>query len=349
MKLRVFFCLMSLGLGLNAAAPFISLNGFSAYAQAENSIGGFVFGLNRQAIGDVTVELVDEYYRIVARTQTTAAGRYSFSGMDAGRFTMRVSMSGTPFEDGEATVEIQNFTHEDSSGRTRVTGQVHEQIDIYLKVRKGVTPANAVVFAQDVPAEARKLCEKAIDDLDNKRTQEGLNGLKAALEIFPKYHAALERLGFEYVKLGRPETFRAAVVLFTNAVEVYPQGFKSWYFLAYSQYSLGAFAEAITAVQKAIELNGGSSDAVFLLGVLMKNTRKYDEAEKQLLKARDLAKDSNPKIHWELATLYGNILDRYADAARELKLFLKGQHDSKDAEKIKKLIADFEAKAAATK
>ena len=49
----------------------------------------------------------------------------------------------------------------------------------------------------------------------------------------------------------------------------------------------------------------------------------------------------------ELATLYGNNMNRYADAARELKLFLKAQPDSKDAENIKKLIADFEAKAQA--
>jgi hypothetical protein len=39
-------------------------------------------------------------------------------------------------------------------------------------------------------------------------------------------------------------------------------------------------------------------------------------------------------------------MKRYADAAKELKLYLKAAPDAKNAEQIKKLIADFEAKAA---
>ena len=52
-------------------------------------------------------------------------------------------------------------------------------------------------------------------------------------------------------------------------------------------------------------------------------------------------------VHWELALLYGNGLNRYRDAARELKLFLKAKPDYADAEKkkVEKLIATFEEKA----
>ena len=145
--------------------------------------------------------------------------------------------------------------------------------------------------------------------------------------------------------MERPEGFQAAAVLFTIAVEVYPRGFNSWYGLAYSQYSLGNYSEASKAVEKAIELNAASPDAAFLSGVLMKKLKIYKEAEKQLLKAKDLSKDTIARVHWELATLYGNLLNRYAEAASELRIFLKAQPDSKDAENIKKLIADFESKA----
>ncbi|MFN0279128.1 MAG: tetratricopeptide repeat protein [Pyrinomonadaceae bacterium] len=342
---RTSFFSIIIVLGFLVCVPFVSPKSFGVNAQ--NRISGFVFGVNRQPMGELYVELVDEYYRTVSRTKTNASGRYSFSGMEAGRFTIRANASSSVYEDGEATTEFQNFTYEDSSGRVRTRGYANELVDVHLKLRKGITAANAAVFVQDVPPDAKKLYEKAIDDLDNKRNAEALNELKAAVEKFPKYYAALERLGTEYVKLARPETFQAAAILFKNAVDVNPRAFKSWYGLAYSRYSLGAFPEAVTAIQKAIELNGGSSDAVFLLGVLMKSSKRYDEAEKHLLKAKELAKDTNPRINWELATLYGNILNRYADAARELRLFLKTQPDSKDAEKVNKLIADFEAKAAA--
>ncbi len=343
MKLRASFYLI---FGL-AIFTIISSNNFSVYAQNHNSnkISGFVFGVNRQPMADLYVELLNDFGQTESRTRTNGAGYFTFSGMNAGRFIVRALTSGTDYEEGEKTVEIINFSSEDREGKRVTTGYSNEQIDINLKLRRGITTSNAVVFAQDVPPEAKKLFEKAVADLDDKRSTEGFRSLKAALEIFPKYYAALERLGSEYIGLARPEAFQAAVVLFTNAVEVYPRGFKSWYGLAYSQYSVGKFPDALSAVQKAIELNSVSPEALFLSGVLLKKVKKYEEAEKQLLKAIELSLDTIPRIHWELATLYGNILKRYADAAKELKLFLKAQPDSKDAESIKKLIADFEAKA----
>ncbi len=334
---------MILVLGLIVCAPFVSSK--SSGVNAQNRISGYVFGVNRQPMSDLNVELMDENSSMMARTRTSGSGYYTFTTWAGGRIIIRVYTFGTDYEEQENTVEIQNTSIPTSGGGTKRGGFSSEQSDFYLRLRRGVTPASAVVFAQDVPAEAKKLYERAIADMDNKRSSEGLAGLKAAIEIFPTYYAALERLGSEYMKLGKPEAFQAAAILFGLAVEVYPRGFKSWYGLAYSRYSLGAFPEATTAVQKAIELNANSAEAALLSGVLLKKAKKYAEAEKQLIKARDLSKDTLPSVHWELATLYGNNMNRYADAARELNLFLKAQPDSKNAESIKKLIAEFEAKA----
>lgn len=333
---------MVLVLALTVCAPFVSSKNFGAYAQ--NTISGFVFGINRKPMDGLNVELMNDFGSTIGRIRTSGAGYYSFSTYAEGRFVIRVYTFGTDYEERESGIEIQNISVPTSSGGTRRGGFANEQVDIYLKFRKGITPSNAVVFAQNVPPEAKKLFEKAVADLDNKRNSQALSELRAALEIFPAYYAALERLGTEYINMGRPESFQAAAILFTNAVKINPRGFKSWYGLAYSQYSLGNFPDALTAVQKAVELNASSPEAVFLSGVLMKKVKKYDEAEKQLLKAKELSKDTIARVHWELATLYGNILNRYAEAAKELKLFLKSQPDSKDAENIKKLIADFEAK-----
>lgn len=316
-----------------------------SYSQIGNSISGYVFGLNRKPMNDLYVELTDDYGRMLGRKRTSGAGFFRFEGMTEGRFVIRVLTSGTDYEEKEETVEIDNITTRDSSGTARIRGHSHESRDVYLRLRRGVTPANVVVFAQDVPPEAKKLYEKALDDLGNKRNSEGLSHLRSALEIFPKYYLALERLGTEYINLGVVESYRAAEILFSAAVEVYPRGYGSWYGLAYARYSLGNFSDGLTAVQKAVELSPSSPNAVFLHGVLLKKTQKYADAEKQLIKAGKLSDNKMPRVHWELATLYGNNLQRYADAARELKLFLKAQPDAKDAENIKKLIAEFEMKA----
>ncbi|MBK8466376.1 MAG: hypothetical protein IPL32_11145 [Chloracidobacterium sp.] len=315
------------------------------YAQIGNSISGYVFGLNRRPMADLYVELTDDYGRTLGRKRTSGSGFFRFDGMAQGRFVLRVMTAGTDYEEKEETVEIDNITSTDSTGATRIRGHANESRDIYLRLRRGLTPTNAVVFAQDVPPEAKKLYEKALDDLGNKRTLEGLSNLRSALEVFPKYYLALEKLGTEYINLGLPEGYKAAEILFATAVEVNKRGYGSWYGMAYARYSLGNFSDGLTAVQKAVELSPSNPNTVFLHGVLLKKTQKYADAEKQLIKARDLSDDKLPRVHWELATLYGNNLQRYADAARELKLFLKAQPDAKDAENIKKLIADFEEKA----
>jgi hypothetical protein len=82
-----------------------------------------------------------------------------------------------------------------------------------------------------------------------------------------------------------------------------------------------------------------------LNGVLLRNAKKYAEAEKQLVKARDIAKNTLPRIHKELGLLYGKYMDKYPDAVKELKMYLKSVPEAKDAEELKKLITEYESKS----
>jgi len=316
----------------------------NVYGQSGNTISGYVFGLNRQPVSDLYVELQNDYYQSIARTRTSGAGFYTFSGIASGRFTIKIMTFGTDYEETDRQIEIQNFSLTTASG-TQSSGFSNEQVDFYLKLKRGVTPETAAVFAQDVPVDAKKLYEKALLDLDNKHKQEGLAGLRSAIEIFPKYFAALERLGTEYIAMGKPEAYQAAEILFALAVEVNPRAFKSWHGLAYARYSEGKYVEATAAIAKALEISSYSPEALFLSGMLMRQNKKYQDAEKQMLKAKELSKDSIPQIHWELALMYGNSMKRYADAAKELRAFLKAEPDAKDVEKIRQLITELEAKA----
>ena len=326
-----------------AAILFIAL---TAYGQAGNSISGQIFGLDGQPLDNITIELLDDLNRMVSRARTTGSGRYAFYRLPMGRWRIRVMPLGTDYEEQEQEVDLVNFAKQ-TSGGTRTSGTVNEQRDFYLKLRKGVTGTTGAVFVQDVPEAAKKLYEKALEDLNNKNEKEGLQGLRSALEAFPNYYMALERLGTEYVQRGAAEKkyFGAARVLLTKAVEINPRGYKSWYGLAYSLYSLEAADEALKAAQKAVEIHPNATEALLLFGVLLRQAGRFDEAEKPLLKARGLAKDTMPAIYWHLALLYGHDLKRYDEAAKELKLFLKAEPDAKDAEKIKLLIKEFEEKA----
>ncbi|HEY0050837.1 MAG TPA: tetratricopeptide repeat protein [Pyrinomonadaceae bacterium] len=333
---RRVFLLISLAVLI----PVFSAN---TYAQFGNTISGHIFGAQREPLGDINVELLDSYSRFIGRARTNGSGRYIFTGLGSGRFVIRVLSSGTDYEEQEQEVEIVNFAVRSSNGDSRPSGFSNEQKDFYLRPRRrGELGVTGTIFAQEVPENAKKLYEKGVAELGDKKEKEGLGNLKSAIEAFPKYYAALERLGTEYVRLGH---FEAAEILLTLAVDVNPRGYKSWYGLAYSLYSLKKNTEAGAAIQKAIEMNQYSAEAFLLSGVLKRQNKQFDESEKQLVKAKELSKGTMPLVNWHLALLYGYDLKRYRDAARELKLFLKAQPDAKDGEKIRALIKEFEDKA----
>lgn len=315
--------------------------------QGGNSVSGHVFGSDRRPLADVYVELLDDLNRTINRTRTNASGRYFFYGLSAGRFIVRVMPLSTDYQEQEQDLEINNFARTTSTGELRSFGHEAAQRDFYLTPRKRALglAAPATVFAQDVPDKAKALYNTALDDLGNKKTKEAYESLKAAIEIFPKYFLALETLGVEYVKAGH---FPAAQVLLTIAVDVNPRAYKSWYGLARSLAAQKKNEEALAAAEKALEINRNSSESLFLSGALLRQAKNYTEAEKRLKKADELSGGTIPDVHWELALLYANGMKRYKDAARELKLYLKAVPDRKDAETVKKLIAEFESKAKTT-
>jgi tetratricopeptide (TPR) repeat protein len=315
-----------------------------AYAQGGNTISGYVFGAQRQPVANVDVELTDDYSRSVGRTQTNPSGRYIFSRVGSGKFRVRVMPYMTNYLEQIQEVEINNISRQSSNGRLITSGLDNTQCDFYLKLRKGAdSPGiNAVVFAQEVPKEAKSKYEAGLANIGANKNQEGLNNIKSAIEVFPNYFDALVLLGNEYIKLKH---YVAANALLTKAVEVNPKSYKGWYGLAYANYSLNQTSEAATAIAKAVALYPEAVDAILLNGILLKQDKKYDESLVQLKKAKVIAKDSIPEINWQLALLYGNNFKQYDKAAEELEVFLKAQPDSKDSEMIKKLIKTFREKA----
>lgn len=322
-----------------AIAPFVDAN--SAASAQGNTVSGFVWAPGRVPVPDVNVELQNDLDVTIQRTRTSSSGNYRFVNVPSGRLRVRVLPSGLDFEQQDIDFEIVNFSRDNGAGGVRPSGFSNEQHNIYLRLKKGADPAAVgVLFAQEVPEEARKLYLKAVDDLANDREKEGLAGLRSAIEAFPKYFLALDRLGNEYVRLKH---FGIAEVLLTVAAEINPKSLRTWYGLAYARHSFGLFADAVTAAEKALELDAGSANSLYVLGSSQRQLKKYEAAEKTFVKAKELPGFS-PLVHWELALIYGNNLKRFGAAANELKAFLKAQPETKDAELIKRLITEFESK-----
>ncbi|HXG66410.1 MAG TPA: tetratricopeptide repeat protein [Blastocatellia bacterium] len=345
----VIVCLMAgimMGAAAASAAAGAPLPG-AAGLQARNSIGGHVFNENRRPLDRIRVELLDETDSVLKSVLTDSTGRYVFNNLSSGTFQVRVLTHGTNYVGETVRVNIINFSLGSDSGGGRTTsGGQYEQVNFTLKLDKRAAASSpgapASTFVQAVPDNARTAFEKAVQDLNNESTAEqGIAGLKEAINLFPTYYMALERLGLEYVKRKQYEPAREAL---TKAVEVNPKGHLSLYGLGYAQYYLKQYAEAIDSLRRSISLNPTSAFSHLMLGIALLREKQLQDGETHLKKAIELGGKEVADAHMHLAQMYANA-KRYKEAADELEMFLKKAPEARDAENIKTIIKQLRAKA----
>ena len=320
----------------------------AAAAQGRNAINGRVYNPEGQPVGDVYVELLDDLGTTIQRVKADASGRFSFRGLTDGRFKVKVLPYHRDYLERVQEVTLASVSAVAGGGADQ------QHVDIYLKANErahaspfGVAPG--VLFAQEVPPAARKLYEAGVGHLGEKREKEGFENLRKAIEAFPDYYQALDRLGAEYVVRGPSNRayMEAGLVLLTKAAEVNPNSFSSLFGRGWALYHLGHHAEAVESLRRANALYNKSPDAQLWLGRALKRVSKLGEAEAAFKRARELTGGKAAEAHWQLAGLYGE-QKRYREAADSLELFLKAQPEAADAEKIKALIKQLRAKAAGT-
>jgi tetratricopeptide (TPR) repeat protein len=280
-----------------------------------STIMGTVYDKQRNVLGDVDVELLDNLYRQFKRTRTDSSGRYQFDGLSDDAWTIRVLPFRYDLEDQSQLVELKTMSMTGVGNGNGFTIQ-----DFYLLPKKGSLADSelGVVFAQEVPQEAKKLYAKAIKDFSDKRTSEAVTGLNKALEIFPDYYDALHRLGKELFIMKKYED---SARFFYHAVEINPKSATSAYYLGYSFFHLGKdyHKASLAALNQAHTLAPASQQVLFVLGKVERATGNFENAAKYLLQAKKLSKTPVPDIHLELASLYADNLKKYNEAADELE------------------------------
>ena len=312
-----------------------------AQAQSNNTISGSVFNAERQPVAEMYVELLNEVNSVIARKKTTSGGRYTFSGVSGGTFTVRVLTSGTDLEEQSVDINI---------GTSGIAGRApSENIyqDFHLRRRRnaGNSPgATGTIFAQEIPDESKNLYTKAINSFAENKANEGIQFLEQALKAFPKYFSALEKLGQEY---GAQENWVSSYDSFKKAVTINDRSFISWYGLSIASAKLQKSDESLEAAQKTVALNSNAFEAQLLLGLAQRRSQKFEDAEKSLTEADKIAKGKSADVHWNLALLYAHNLKKYGEAANRLELYLKIKPDDPQKDNVKKLIQQFRDKAAA--
>lgn len=306
-----------------------------------NTISGTVFDARRQPVSDIYVELQDELNRSVSRMRTNGAGRYSFTGMRAGRYFIKVIVSQGDYEPQTVEVEVVNLGGVNTSTGASFGSSDNVQQDIYLRQRRSASnnKVNAVIFAQEIPKDAQSDYEKAVSLLEQQKKDAAIKLLKQAIEKFPAYYLALNALGYEYFT---QEDFVKASELLARAADVYPSE-PTVYLLAYSLFLGKNYEVVIQVLKNAVKLHESSARLYTILGGSLRLNKQFHEAEEAIIKAQSLDNDY-PEAHWQMALLYGNNLNKFGEAADHLETFLKLQPNTKDKESIKKLITQFRNK-----
>ncbi|MFN2491748.1 MAG: carboxypeptidase regulatory-like domain-containing protein [Pyrinomonadaceae bacterium] len=350
--LTVVMAIVAISVTLPNTSAAVSPDPALAMLQGRNIISGTVFGDTRRPVTDLYVELLDDFNSSINRAKTDGSGRFNFGGIPDGRYRVHVLTYGTDYLEQTQEVILTSM-----STVTGGSGSDRQNIDFVLKLNEraiggpfAVAPGG-VLFVQDIPVSARKSYEDGIRFLREKKEAEGFVSLKKALEIFPDYYQALDRLGAEYAirgVSGKPEDreafLRAGFALLSRAADVNPRGVASIFGLGWTQYQLGMNAEAIETLKKATTLYAKSADPFLWLGKALERASSLPAAEVALKQANDLSKGKVGEIHWHLAGVY-NGQKRYKEAAEEFELYLKTEPKAADAEKIKVLIKQLREKA----
>lgn len=300
-------------------------------ASAQNSISGIVFDPNRRPANDINVELLDSFERLIASRKTKGSGFFTFQRLNQGVYYIRVRVAGTNFKDQKKRIDLGDLNS--------LGGVDQKQIEIYLEFDPRAvkrTPAvTGVIFAQDVPDEARRLFETAGKYKKKKRPEDAEKALIQATSVFPDYFQALEMLGDVHLELKK---YRDAEADYLRAVRVNPKCFACLLNLAMAQYNLKELEKAVGSLVKANELDSSSINAHLLLGIVQRELKRYENAEKSFLVSKKLGENKYADVNWQLATLYYFDLGKKSEAADELERYLKnlsGKEKKKHADKIR--------------
>jgi Flp pilus assembly protein TadD len=263
---------------------------------------------------------------LVAEAKTDRTGRFRFSGLTPGQYTISVHTSG--YRDIQQQVDMQTATCDyvqlqlvtDKSAPTNATGSTH-------------------VISANVPAEARKELEKSEALLATGKKdhiEEAARHLERVLVIYPNFLEAQLKLGATYMDM---QEWNKAEQVLNKAVETNPAKPDLLFALGELYLQTKKSSEAEKVLRQGLQIEPRSWVGRFALGRLYWNNGDIVKAGKQVALTLQL----NPQLA-EAHLLAGNILLRARkpdDAKFEFEEYLRlspnGKYVGQTREVVKKI------------
>lgn len=310
----------------------------AVHSVSASQIFGTVYDNRQNALQSVDVELLDQYHSLIRHTVTDGVGRFTFDGLGDGTWYVRVLPFRYDFDEQTQEVLIQTISQVNNR-----QGYESKVVDFVLSPRKGTLAAAQaeVVFAQEIPSDARKAFEESQKLLKRGKADEAIVQLESALRIFPDYFLANHYLGAVYFQ---KKDYEHAAPPLMKAAQMNDKSGPTLYYLGYSLHELNYNKAAVVALKQAAILTPASPAVFTALGKSQRQERQYADAEKSLLQAKKLSKSENVEIYRELAAVYGET-GQLAKGIDSLEQMLKsGNFSDADTAKIKEQIKVWKQK-----
>lgn len=315
----------------------------SALAQSANVLEGkVVLPSGTQPTNPVRVKLTFNG-RAIHETFSDLSGRFSFPGLQRGRYQLTAEGDGINFETTTVYADISAFGSAPQS--------FTQDIQLRPIAAKATLPPGVInAFTQNVPEAARQAYSLGVKNIEEGKIDAGIENMRNAIKIFPEYFDAHLQLGNTFLKT---EQFNLAIAELDLARQINPndeRAYQSFGLLLMKQknfaVAVAVFAEAarlnpsnpLNSVMRATALihqaATSADDRVFLLG----------RAEVAMNQAAQLSENKLKPDSMTVA-LYHELRGDPAKAAIELESYVQKNPQLKNSEALQNEIKRLREKA----
>lgn len=267
---------------------------------------------------------------IAQETFSDSVGNFEFRNLPSGSYRVIIPTDGHLYETVQELVEaFGNFA------RTFT-------VQLYLKSKGGELTIKtkdkllSVADLQDIPKPARKAYEQGVKLARNNKSEDACAKLQEAINIFPDYLYALNKLGEQYSLTNKPADARA---MFERALGVNPKFALPYINLGILFVHQRQFDEAVNALENGLRLDSTYPMGYLNLGLALmsKTPPELDRAEKELSRALEMGKTEMLHVRKHLFNLYLR-QQRMDKAAAQLEAYLREAPEAPDAEQVRQML-----------
>jgi predicted Zn-dependent protease len=272
-------------------------------SQQGSIVGTVTTGQNRPS-GNLRVEVRDIMSgALVATTYTNDAGAFEVDNIGFGSYEVVVTAG---VSESREQVRV-------ASMNTSVTMRVDTQ------AASDVGNADTVSVSDfKVPKKARDAYRKAEQAMQSLKTDEAMAQIAKALEVYPRYAAAITLRGILKLDKNSPQD---ALADLEQAIQFDPAYATGYLALGAAYNNLSRFEDSIRTIDRGIALSPSAWQGYFELGKAYVGKGDFTTAIKQLNKAEDMAPKSFALVHLVKAHAMLGLKD-YSAAMLELESYL---------------------------